>query len=72
MADPAVDLAWPLYGAPEAFAEAVAAAYGVSDDELSRALDWHKLGPWYEALWGQGPGGPAVRASGLRRHRRPA
>jgi isopentenyldiphosphate isomerase/aminoglycoside phosphotransferase (APT) family kinase protein len=65
VADPAVDLAWPLYGAPEAFAEAVAAAYGVSDDELSRALDWHKLGPWYETLWGQGPGGPAFVTSGL-------
>ena len=65
VADPAVDLAWSLYGTPEAFAEAVAAAYGVSDDELSRALDWHKLGPWYEALWGQGPGGPAFVASGL-------
>jgi aminoglycoside phosphotransferase (APT) family kinase protein/8-oxo-dGTP pyrophosphatase MutT (NUDIX family) len=66
VADPAVDLAWPLYGTPDAFAEAVATAYGVSDDELDRALDWHKLGPWYEALWGQGPGGQAFVASGLK------
>src|SRR3954454_3740844 len=47
VADPAVDLAWPLYGSPVPFAEAVATAYGASDDELTRALDRHKLGPWY-------------------------
>jgi aminoglycoside phosphotransferase (APT) family kinase protein/8-oxo-dGTP pyrophosphatase MutT (NUDIX family) len=66
VADPAVDLAWPLYGTPEPFAEAVATAYGVSDEELARALDWHKLEPWYETMWGQGPGGDAVVASGVR------
>jgi aminoglycoside phosphotransferase (APT) family kinase protein len=65
VADPAVDLAWPLYGTPEPFAEAVASAYGATDDELTRALDWHKLGPWYEALWGQGPGGQDFLTSGL-------
>jgi isopentenyldiphosphate isomerase/aminoglycoside phosphotransferase len=66
VADPAVDLAWPLYGAPEPFAEGVATAYGATDDELARALDWHRLGPWYEVMWGQGPGGAAVVESGLR------
>jgi isopentenyldiphosphate isomerase len=65
VADPAVDLAWPLYGAPEPFAEAVATAYGVTDDELARALDWHRLGPWYEVMWGLGPGGAAFVESGL-------
>jgi aminoglycoside phosphotransferase (APT) family kinase protein len=65
VADPAVDLAWPLYGTPEPFAEAVASAYGVTDDELTRALDWHKLGPWYEAMWGQGPGGAASTSRGV-------
>jgi aminoglycoside phosphotransferase (APT) family kinase protein len=65
VADHAVDLAWPLYGTPEPFAEAVASAYGATDDELTRALDWHKLGPWYEALWGQGPGGQDFLTSGL-------
>ena len=65
VADPAVDLAWPLYGTPEPFAEAVATAYGVTDDELARALDWHRLEPWYEAMWGQGPGGAEFVASGL-------
>jgi aminoglycoside phosphotransferase (APT) family kinase protein len=65
VADPAVDLAWPLYGTPEPFAEVVATSYGVSDDELARALDWHRLGPWYETMWGQGPGGPTFVESGL-------
>jgi isopentenyldiphosphate isomerase len=65
VADPAIDLAWPLYGTSEPCAEAVATAYGVSDDELVRALDWHRLGPWYETMWGQGPGGPTFVASGL-------
>ena len=65
VADPAVDLAWALYDTPEPFAEAVATAYGVSDDELRRALDWHRLGPWYEVLWGLGPGGPSFVESGV-------
>ncbi len=65
VADPALDLAWPLYGTPEPFAEAVATAYAVSDDELARALDWHRLGPWYEAMWGQGPGGATAMSKGL-------
>jgi 8-oxo-dGTP pyrophosphatase MutT (NUDIX family) len=65
VADPALDLAWPLYGTPEAVAEAVATAYGVTDEELDRALDWHKLNPWYEALWGLGPGGQAFVTRGL-------
>ena len=64
-ADPALDLAWALYGAPEAFAEGLATAYGVTDDELARALAWHRLGPWYEVLWGLGPGGQEFTDSGL-------
>jgi aminoglycoside phosphotransferase (APT) family kinase protein/ADP-ribose pyrophosphatase YjhB (NUDIX family) len=63
--DPALDLAWALFGAPEAFAEAVATTYGADDDELSRALDWYRLTPWYDVLWGQGPGGPSFVESGL-------
>jgi aminoglycoside phosphotransferase (APT) family kinase protein len=63
--DPALDLAWVLYGAPEPFAEALATTYGVTDEELSRALAWHRLGPWYEVLWGQGPGGREYVESGL-------
>jgi aminoglycoside phosphotransferase (APT) family kinase protein len=52
IADPAIDLAWLLYGTPEPCAEAVVKAYGPTDDELSRALAWHRLGPWYEVLYG--------------------
>jgi aminoglycoside phosphotransferase (APT) family kinase protein/8-oxo-dGTP pyrophosphatase MutT (NUDIX family) len=63
--DPALDLSWALYGTPEPFAEAVVTAYGATDDELSRALDWYRLGPWYEVLWGQGPGGQEFIESGL-------
>ncbi len=64
-ADPALDLAWALYGASDAFAEGVATAYGVTDDELVRALAWYRLGPWYEVLWGLGPGGQEFIDSGL-------
>jgi aminoglycoside phosphotransferase (APT) family kinase protein len=63
--DPALDLAWVLYGAPEPFAEAVAASYGASDDELVRALNWRRLGPWHEVLWGLGEGGSGFVTSGL-------
>jgi aminoglycoside phosphotransferase (APT) family kinase protein len=63
--DPALDLSWALYGTPEPFAEAVATAYGVTDDELVRALAWYRLGPWYEVLWGLGPGGQEFIDSGL-------
>ena len=38
----------------------------MSDEELGRALDWHRLGPWYDVLWGQGAGGAAYVESGLR------
>ncbi len=63
--DPAIDLAWALFDTPEPFAAAVATAYGVHDDELTRALDWHRLTPWYDVLWGQAAGGPAFVESGL-------
>jgi aminoglycoside phosphotransferase (APT) family kinase protein/ADP-ribose pyrophosphatase YjhB (NUDIX family) len=63
--DPALDLAWVLYGSPEPFAEAVATTYGVTDEELSRGLAWHRLGPWYEVLWGQTGGDREYVDSGL-------
>lgn len=65
VSDPALDLAWALYGAPDPFSEAVATSYGVTDDELVRALGWYRLGPWYEVLWGLGPGGQEFIDSGL-------
>lgn len=50
--DAAIDLAWALFGAPRAFAEGVASAYGVTDAVRRRALVWHQLGPWYEVTHG--------------------
>ncbi|MCK2213796.1 phosphotransferase [Actinomadura sp. ATCC 31491] len=50
--DPALDLAWPLHGAPPAFAGAVAAAYGVPAGLRERALLWWRLGPWHEVVYG--------------------
>jgi 8-oxo-dGTP pyrophosphatase MutT (NUDIX family)/aminoglycoside phosphotransferase (APT) family kinase protein len=64
-ADPARDLAWPLYGTPSPVAEAVATTYAVSDDELHRALDWHRLAPWYDALWELKNGDDASVAAAL-------
>jgi aminoglycoside phosphotransferase (APT) family kinase protein len=63
--DPALDLGWAMYGTPDPFAEAVATTYGVTDDELVRALDWHRLVPWYDVLWGLGPGGREFVDDGL-------
>ena len=65
VADPAVDLGWALFATPEPFAAAVATAYGVTDDELSRALDWYRLVPWYDVLWGQTGGGAEFVEAGL-------
>jgi aminoglycoside phosphotransferase (APT) family kinase protein len=50
--DPAIDLAWPLYGAPREFAAAVRERYGVSDELARRALVFHALGPWHEVVYG--------------------
>jgi aminoglycoside phosphotransferase (APT) family kinase protein len=65
VADPAVDLGWALFATPEPFAVAVATAYGVTDDELTRALDWYRLVPWYDVLWGQTGGGAEFVEAGL-------
>jgi aminoglycoside phosphotransferase (APT) family kinase protein/8-oxo-dGTP pyrophosphatase MutT (NUDIX family) len=64
--DPALDLGWALYGTPDPFAEAVATTYGVTDAELVRALDWFRLVPWYDVLWGLGPGGQGFVDDGLK------
>jgi aminoglycoside phosphotransferase (APT) family kinase protein len=50
--DAAIDLAWPLYGAPANFAAAVAEGYGVDDALARRALVHHALGPWHEVVHG--------------------
>ncbi|WP_026414563.1 phosphotransferase [Actinomadura oligospora] len=63
--DPAIDLAWTLYGTPPAFAEALAGAYGVTPDLRARGLLWHKLGPWYEVTRGLTTNDPTMRDTGM-------
>jgi aminoglycoside phosphotransferase (APT) family kinase protein len=63
--DPAIDLAWLLYGAPPAVAAAVAESYGVDGPTRRRARAWHRLGPWHEVLYGLGSGPDEFVASGL-------
>lgn len=63
--DPALDLAWVLYGARPAFAEAVKAAYGANHDLVRRAHDWHLLGPWHEVTYGLDLDNPEYISSGL-------
>ncbi len=65
LGDPGLDLAWTLHGAPPAFADALAASYGVTPALRDRALLWHRLGPWWEVLAGQDFLGPSYVASGL-------
>lgn len=52
LGDPAIDLAWVLHGTPEPFREAVRRSYLPTAAELDRSLDWHRLGPWHEVLYG--------------------
>jgi aminoglycoside phosphotransferase (APT) family kinase protein len=63
--DPGLDLAWALHGTPAGFAESLAASYDVTPVLRARALLWHRLGPWWEALGGADFLGPATLASGL-------
>ncbi|RCV47552.1 aminoglycoside phosphotransferase [Marinitenerispora sediminis] len=63
--DPAIDLAWALFGTPAEFAAALADAYAVSPGLRERALLWHRLGPWYEVLHGVENDRPADVRSGL-------
>ena len=45
--DPALDLCWPLNGAPEAVAEGLLEVYQPTPDQLERAHDRARLSPWY-------------------------
>jgi aminoglycoside phosphotransferase (APT) family kinase protein len=63
--DPALDLAWTTLGADRPFADAVLAAYVPDDELVTRARDWHQLGPWHEVLYGLGLGEPGFVESGL-------
>lgn len=63
--DPALDLSWLLYGAQQIVAEAVASSYEPDEDVKRRAFAWHRLGPWYEVLYGLDTERPELVESGL-------
>ncbi len=64
--DPAIDLAWLLYGTKPSFAAGVARSYPVSDALAHRALDWHRLGPWHQVLHGIDHASTRDVAAGIR------
>ncbi|WP_328324275.1 phosphotransferase [Kribbella sp. NBC_00382] len=45
--DPALDLSWLLNDAPAGIATGLAETYDVTPVLRERALDWHRLAPWY-------------------------
>jgi aminoglycoside phosphotransferase (APT) family kinase protein len=45
--DPALDLCWPLNGAPETVAAGVLEVYQPTPDLVERSRDWAHLSPWY-------------------------
>ncbi|HWD78798.1 MAG TPA: phosphotransferase [Kribbella sp.] len=45
--DPALDLCWPLNGAPEPVAAGVREVYRPDPDLIERSKDWARLSPWY-------------------------
>jgi aminoglycoside phosphotransferase (APT) family kinase protein len=45
--DPALDLCWPLNGAPAPIAAGVLEAYQPTPDEVERSRDWARLSRWY-------------------------
>jgi aminoglycoside phosphotransferase (APT) family kinase protein len=64
--DPAMDLAWLVHGTPPRFRDALLRVYAPRSDELRRSLDWYRMGPWHEVLWGLDEGGTAYVQSGLQ------
>jgi aminoglycoside phosphotransferase (APT) family kinase protein len=45
--DPALDLCWPLNGAPAAVRTGVLEVYRPTPDQVERAADWARLSPWH-------------------------
>ncbi|WP_350275939.1 phosphotransferase [Kribbella sp. HUAS MG21] len=45
--DPALDLCWPLNGAPEAVAAGLLELYQPAPELVERSRDWARLSPWY-------------------------
>lgn len=65
LGDPAIDLAWALFGTPPEFGDAVTRTYGVTAQLRARALIWHRLGPWHEVIHGLDIDDAAVVEDGL-------
>jgi len=63
--DPALDLAWTVYGTSSAFPQALQTAYDGDADTVARGRDWHLLGPWHEVLYGLDTDQPEYVDSGL-------
>lgn len=63
--DAALDVAWCLNGTPPAVAEAVARTYCVDAAVQARSLFYHRLGPWYEVVYGLETGREQLVASGV-------
>jgi aminoglycoside phosphotransferase (APT) family kinase protein len=63
--DPALDLSWLLNDAPDGIATGLAETYDVTPALRQRALDWHRLAPWYGVHRGLLLGLPDDVQSGL-------
>jgi aminoglycoside phosphotransferase (APT) family kinase protein len=63
--DAALDFAWCLNGTAPEVADAVAQTYGVDADIRERSLFYHRLGPWYEVVYGLETGQDRFVASGV-------
>jgi aminoglycoside phosphotransferase (APT) family kinase protein len=50
IADPAIDLAWPLFGTPRRFADEVARTYSLDAALIRRALVLYTIDPWHEVV----------------------
>ena len=62
VADPAIDLAWPLFGTPRRFADEVERTYPLDAALRRRALVLYTLEPWHEVVHADEP---RVFAAGL-------
>lgn len=65
LGDPALDFAWLLHGTGDAFTAALLDVYPIESTFRERALFYHRLGPWHEALFGLKHHRPALVESGL-------
>nr|WP_239062193.1 aminoglycoside phosphotransferase family protein [Streptomyces sp. SID13031] len=63
--DPALDLSWLLNDAPAGIVTGLAETYEITPVLRQRALDWHRLAPWYRVHRGLLINLPADVESGL-------